>query len=61
MVSATMPGIVFLKNRPYVISVMTTYAHDEHAAADAISHISLIAYRYFEDVPAASDYGRKME
>lgn len=54
-------GIVFVKNRPYVISVMTTYAHDEHAAADTISRISLVAYRYFETVAAASDYGRKME
>jgi beta-lactamase class A len=54
-------GIVFLKGRPYVISVMTTYAHDERAAADAISRISLVAYRYFDSVAAASDYGRRME
>ena len=54
-------GIVFLKGRPYVISVMTTYARDEHAAADAISRISLVAYRYFEAVAVGSEYGRKME
>jgi beta-lactamase class A len=53
-------GIVFLKQRPYVISVMTTYAHDEHAASQAISNISLIAYRYFEAVATGSEYGRKM-
>ncbi len=53
-------GIVFLKQRPYVISVMTTYARDEHAASEAISRISLIAYRYFEAVAIGSDYGRKM-
>jgi len=53
-------GIVFLKERPYVISVMTTYARDEHAASEAISQISLIAYRYFEAVAIGSEYGRKM-
>jgi len=54
-------GVVFVNNRPYVISVMTTYARDERAASDAISRISLVAYRYFEAVAVASDYGRKME
>lgn len=54
-------GLVFVKNRPYVISVMTTYARDEHEAADAISQISLIAYRYFHAVAIGSEYGRKME
>lgn len=54
-------GIVFLKQRPYVISVMTAYARDERAASAAISQLSLIAYRYFEAVSVASDYGRKME
>ena len=53
-------GIVFLKQRPYAISVMTTYARDEHAASEAISRISLIAYRYFEAVAIGSEYGRKM-
>ncbi len=54
-------GIVFVKGRPYVISVMTTYAHDDHAATEAISRISLVAYRYFEAVSVSSEYGRKME
>lgn len=54
-------GIVFLKNHPYVISVMTTYDRDEHAAFDTISQISLIAYRYFNAVAIGSEYGRKME
>ena len=54
-------GLVFEKNRPYIISVMTTYARDEHAASDAIAQISLIAYRYFHAVAIASEYGRKME
>ncbi len=53
-------GIVFLKQHPYVISVMTTYARDEHAASEAISQISLIAYHYFNAVSIGSEYGRKM-
>lgn len=53
-------GIVFLQHRPYVISVMTTYARDEHAASEAISQISLLAYRYFSAVAIGSEYGRKM-
>jgi beta-lactamase class A len=54
-------GLVFEKNRPYVISVMTTYARDEHAASDSIAQISLIAWRYFHAVGIGSEYGRKME
>lgn len=53
-------GIVFVDQRPYVISVMTTYARDEHAASDAISRISLRAYQYFHAVSIGSEYGRKM-
>jgi beta-lactamase class A len=54
-------GIVFLKNRPYVVSVMTTYAHSEREAEDAIARVSYLAYRYFSIVATASDYGRKMD
>jgi beta-lactamase class A len=53
-------GIVFLKGRPYVISVMTSYAHDNLAAEAAISRISLLAFHYFDMVAASSDYGRTM-
>ena len=41
-------GIVFAKNRPFAISVMTQNARDERAAERAISQIALEAYRYFE-------------
>jgi beta-lactamase class A len=51
-------GIVFVKNRPFVISVMTSYAHDERAAEQAISKIAGLAYEYFDMVGNASDYGR---
>lgn len=51
-------GIVFAKNRPFVISVMTTYVRNERAAELAIARIAAAAYRYFEMVGAASPYGR---
>jgi beta-lactamase class A len=51
-------GIVFVKNRPFVISVMTSYAGDERAANNAISEIAKKAYDYFDMVGSASDYGR---
>jgi beta-lactamase class A len=41
-------GIVFVKNRPFAMSVMTANARDERAAERAISEIALEAYRYFE-------------
>src|SRR5437016_2247198 len=41
-------GIVFVKDRPFAISVMTADARDERAAEHAISEIALEAYRYFE-------------
>jgi beta-lactamase class A len=53
-------GIVFVKDRPFVISVMTSYARDERAAENAISEIALQAFRYFETVSGASEYGRRM-
>lgn len=51
-------GIVFAENRPYVISVMTTYLHDERAGAEAIARISVAAYRMFDRLGHASEYGR---
>ncbi|HUO60308.1 MAG TPA: serine hydrolase [Candidatus Acidoferrales bacterium] len=53
-------GIVLLKNHPYVICVFSTYAHDEHAAENVISQISLLAYKYFSQVENASAYGRTL-
>jgi beta-lactamase class A len=51
-------GIVFVKNRPFAISVMTTYARDESAAEMAISRIALAAYHYFDRIGRSSEYGR---
>lgn len=54
-------GILFVKNRPFAMSVMTTYDRDEPAAEHAISEIALNAYYYFEMRGKTSDYGRIME
>lgn len=41
-------GIVFAKNRPFVISVMTDHAKNIHVASARICWIALQTYRYFE-------------
>jgi len=51
-------GIVFAKNRPFAISVMTAYDRDEKAAERAISEVALEAYHYFEMRGKTSEYGR---
>ena len=51
-------GIVFAKDRPFVISVMTSYVADETAAETAISRIAAAAYRHFDRLGRASPYGR---
>jgi beta-lactamase class A len=51
-------GIVFAKNRPFVIGVMTGYDLNERAADDAISRIALAAYECFERLGRSSAYGR---
>ena len=51
-------GIVLIKNRPYVLCVMTTYLRDEKDGSAAIRKISALAYSYFDRLSRASDYGR---
>jgi len=51
-------GVVFLKNRPYVICVMTTYLRNERTGEEAISAISSVAYNMFDRLASASEYGR---
>ena len=53
-------GIVFAKNRPFAVSVMTAYDRDEKAAERAISEVALEAYRYFEMRGKTSEYGRAL-
>ncbi len=51
-------GIVFLSKRPYIICVMTTYLRRERDGEESISRISLAAYRLFDRLARASEYGR---
>jgi beta-lactamase class A len=51
-------GIVFARNRPFAISVMTAYDRDEKAAERAIGKVAVEAYRYFEMRGKTSEYGR---
>ncbi len=53
-------GIVFVRNRPFAISVMTAWDRDERAAEQAISEIALEAYHYFEMGGKTSEYGRTL-
>jgi beta-lactamase class A len=51
-------GIVFLKNRPYVICVMTTYLANERAGEEAITRISRLTFGLFDRLSRASELGR---
>src|SRR5271167_2452921 len=51
-------GIVFLKNRPYIICVMTSFLASERAGEDAITRISAAAYGVFDRFSRASELGR---
>jgi beta-lactamase class A len=51
-------GIVFLKNRPYVICVMTTYLANERAGEEAIARISRLTFDVIDRIGRASDLGR---
>ncbi len=51
-------GIVFTGNRPYIISVMTTYLRHERDGGNAIVRISNAAYQMFDRLSRASEYGR---
>lgn len=53
-------GIVYLPGRPYVISIMTTYAADSEAAASAITEVSRRAYQYFERLARSNSYGARL-
>ena len=51
-------GVVFTGSRPFVISVMTTYLRHERDGGEAIIRISTAAYRMFDRLSRASEYGR---
>ena len=51
-------GVIFVDKRPFVLCVMTTYLHRERDGEEAISNISLAAWRMFDRLARASEYGR---
>ncbi len=51
-------GIVLIKNRPYILCVMTAYLKDEHDGSAAIRRIATLTYSYFDRLSRASEYGR---
>jgi beta-lactamase class A len=51
-------GIVFVEGRPYVICVMTSFLRNERDGEDAISKVSLEAWRMFDRLSRATEYGR---
>src|SRR5260370_7321945 len=51
-------GIVFTGNRPFVISVMTTYLRREKDGGDAIIRIATAAYQMFDRLSLSSQYAR---
>jgi beta-lactamase class A len=51
-------GVIFVDKRPYILCVMTTYLHRERDGEEAISNISLAAWRMFDRLARASEHGR---
>lgn len=51
-------GIVFVEGRPYVICVMTSFLRNERDGEEAISKISFAAWKMFDRLARASEYGR---
>jgi beta-lactamase class A len=51
-------GVIFVDKRPYVLCVMTTYLRRERDGEEAISDVSLAAWRMFDRIARASEYGR---
>ena len=51
-------GIIFVKARPYILCVMTTYLKDEKDGSAAIRKITELTYSYFDRLGRASEYGR---
>ena len=51
-------GVVLIDKRPYVLCVMTSYLRRERDGEEAISNISLAAWRMFDRLARASEFGR---
>ena len=51
-------GIVFVEGRPYVICVMTAFLENERDGEEAITKVSQAAWKMFDRLSRASEYGR---
>jgi beta-lactamase class A len=51
-------GIVYLKDRPFVICVMTTYLKNDAAGNPAIAAVAKLVYEHFSRLQRSSEYGR---
>jgi beta-lactamase class A len=51
-------GVVFVEGRAYVFCVMTAFLRNERDGEQAISNVSLAAWRMFDRLSRASEYGR---
>jgi len=51
-------GVIFEEKRPYILCMMTTYLRRERDGEEAISSVSLAAWRMFDRLARASEYGR---
>jgi beta-lactamase class A len=53
-------GLVFAKNRPYALAVMTTFLKSEVEGERAIEELSRAAYDYFDRLGAGGVLGRRI-
>jgi beta-lactamase class A len=53
-------GIVYARNRPFVLCVMTTYVTNAAEGEQAIEDVSRAAYEYFSRLGAGLQYGRQI-
>ncbi|MDX1978694.1 MAG: serine hydrolase [Bryobacteraceae bacterium] len=51
-------GIVFLNNRPFIMSVMTTFVPAE---STVVEQAALLIFRHFETLAKSNPYGHKVE
>jgi beta-lactamase class A len=54
-------GIVFAKNRPYALCVMTTFLKDDSQGERAIEEMSRTAYDYFSRLGSGGTLGRRLD
>jgi beta-lactamase class A len=54
-------GIVYLPDRPFIVSAMANWLADPEQAQEAIARIALAAYGYFDRVAHSNAYGHRKQ